>query len=190
MRYLDWQPNQIIVPPVYLDANVLVGSKVSNHPLYASCVQVLASILTAQACILVSALSLDESIWATAKLAYLELNNLPSNSNWSKKVYQRWCEKIFEKYGSWLNAACDMVRDLKNAGAQIDFVPGTYAEFNNMLDMAPRYMSQFKLTPADAFHLALAGGRAQTFITADADFEILQSTVTTGGLTVIHLPRP
>lgn len=190
MRYLVWQHTQIITPPVYLDANVIVGSKVSNHPIYASCVQILANMLMAHADIIVSALSLDESIWATAKLAYLELNNLPSNSHWSKKIYKKWCGRIFEKYGPWLNAACDMVRDLKNAGAQIDFVPGTDAEFSKMLDLAPKYMNQFDLTPADAFHLALAECRAKTFITADSDFATLQNNSTMGSLTIIHIPRP
>ncbi len=190
MRYLDWQPTQVITPPVYLDANVLVGSKVNNHPLYSSCAQILANMLTTQAGIIVSALSLDESIWAIAKLAYLDLNNLPSDANWNKRIYQRWCERIFEKYGPWLHAACDMVKDLKNAGAPIEFVPGTWAEFNNMLDLAPKYMRQFRLTPADAFHLALAAGRAQTFITADSDFATLGRTATTGSLTILHIPRP
>ncbi len=190
MEYTDWQPTMTIQSPVYLDANVLVGTIVSNHPLYQSCVKLTAAILIAKVSVVISVLALDEAMWAIAKLAYCQLTNNPSKTHWNPKIYEKWCDQIFESYGSWITAVCEMVKDWENAGVNIDFAPGIDSEYRDVITKAPDYMRQFRLTPADAFHLAIAEKRAKTFITADLDFSKLQQNLPSGDLTIIHLPKP
>ncbi len=189
MEYTDWQPTMTIQSPVYLDANVLVGTIVSNHPLYQSCVKLTAAILIAKVKVVISVLALDEAIWAIAKLAYCQLTNNPSKTHWNPKIYEKWCDQIFESYGSWITSVCEMVKDWENAGVNIDFAPSIDSEYRDVINKAPDYMRQFKLTPADAFHLAIAEKKAKTFITADLDFSKLQQNLPSGNLTIIHLPK-
>lgn len=190
MQLINWQPTLAIESPIYLDANILVGITVSNHPLYTTCVQLVASILIKKSSILISAISMDECMWATTKLAYCQLTNTPPNSgaHWSKKIYSRWCDKIFNSpYGVWVSAVSKMIVDLKKAGVTINLVPDEDLEFENIIELAPGYMNKYKLTPADAFHLAIAEKKARSFITADSDFNGLQSNLPSGELTIIHI---
>lgn len=190
MRYVNWAPNTPIESPVYLDANILVGTIVNSHPLYASCAQLTAGMLISNTRILISIMSLDESMWALAKLAYCDLFRKPSNAHWNKSVYDRWCERIFQSYGSWIEAPGKMLTDWRKAGAIIDFVPSTDIEFESVIDSAPKYMRGFKLTPADAFHLSVAEKLAKTFVTADSDFGKIETNPPSGDLTIVHLPKP
>ncbi len=187
MQYVDWTPQLTVDPPVYLDANVLVGAIVSTHPLYPTCVRLTAALLTGKSSLLVSAVSLNECLWATAKLAYCQLANQHPNSNWTKSIYLRWCDRIFQSYKGWLTAVGSMMKDWSNAGVPIEVVPKTEALWEHVVGLAPGYMQQFKLTPADAIHLALAQTHARTFITADSDFEVLRKNPLVGDLVILHL---
>ena len=80
-----------------------------------------------------------------------------------------------------------MMKDWSNAGVPIEVVPKTEALWERVVGLAPGYMQQLKLTPADAIHLALAQTHAQTFITADSDFEEVRKNPPAGGLVILHL---
>lgn len=188
MQYVDWTPQLAIDPPVYLDANVLVGAIVSIHPLYPSCIQLTANLLTGKSSILISPVSLDECLWATAKLAYCQLaNQLPSTRGWNKRTYLNWCERIFASYEGWITAVGSMIKDWSNAGVPIEVIPKTDVLWEHVVDLTPKYMQQLKLTPADAMHLALAETHARTFITADSDFEEIKKNPPVGELVILHL---
>jgi predicted nucleic acid-binding protein len=187
MNYVDWTPQLPIDPPAYLDANVLVGAIVNTHRLYPSCVQLIGQLLTSKINILISPVSMSECLWATAKLAYCQLTNSRPHANWNKTIYLRWCERIFVSYEGWITAVSSMTKDWSNAGVPIEVVPKTQALWENVVGLAPTFMRQLKLSPADAIHLAFAQTHAKTFITADSDYEIIRNTPPTGELTVIHL---
>ncbi len=187
MQYVDWTPQLTVDPPAYLDANVLVGTVVSTHRLYPTCVKMMATLLIGKSSVLISPVSLDECLWATAKLAYCKINNQPSNAKWSKEIYLRWCEKIFQSYEGWITAVGSMMKDWSNTGVPIEVVPKTEALWAHVVDLVPGYMRQFKLTPADAIHLALAQTHARTFITSDSDFEAIRKNPPAGELVIIHL---
>ncbi len=187
MQYVDWTPQLAIDPPIYLDANVLVGTIVRTHRLYPTCVNLTAALLTGKSGILLSAVSVNECIWATTRLAYYALFGHSSNVKFSKDIYLKWREKIFESYGGWITAVGSMMKDWSNAGVPIEVIPKTDALWERVVDLTPVYMRQLKLTPADAIHLALAQTHARTFITADSDFEEVRKNPPAGELVILHL---
>ena len=187
MQYIDWTPQLTIDSPAYLDANVLVGTIVSTHRLYPKCIKLTADLLIGKASVLISPISLDECLWATAKLAYCQITNNPPNAHWSKAIYLRWCEKIFQSYEGWITAVGSMMKDWSNAGVPIEVVPKTQALWDHVVDLAPSYMQQFKLSPADALHLAFAQTHARTFITTDSDFEVVRANPPAGELVILHI---
>lgn len=176
-----------IHPPVYMDANILVGSIVSNHPLYSKCINLIGELLVEKCEILLSVLCVDESLWAIAKLAYFELNRQPSAAHWNKSIYHRQRESIFQSYGSWVHSLGKIVKDWSQAGARIDVIPRTRGVFEEILELIPEYMEEVKLTPADAVHLALAQKYARSFVTADSDFDEIQQNPPAGELVVVKL---
>jgi len=173
--------------PAYLDANVLVGVIVNTHRLYPKCTQLTANLLISKSSVLISPVSLHECLWATAKLAYCQLTNNPASAHWSKPIYLRWCEKIFQSYEGWITAVGSMMKDWSNAGVPIEVVPKTQALWAHVVDLAPDYMQQLKLSPADALHLAFAQTHARTFITADSDFEVVRANPPAGELVILHV---
>jgi len=185
--YIDWQPGTVVEPPVYLDANVLVGAVISGHRLYRSCITLLGELLLNRSRILVSALSIQECLWAIVRLSYYDLNNRqPPNAHFTQVIYKRWCDRIFAAYGSRINAVNSMLNDWVSAGVQIEVVPGMDT-FWSVSRMTPAYMRQLRLAPADAFHLALAQAHARTFITGDADFQSVTKQSYPGELIILHI---
>jgi predicted nucleic acid-binding protein len=81
-----------------------------------------------------------------------------------------------------------MIKDWKTAGVPINLVPSDLV-FDDVLNLAPKYMSQYKFTPADALHLAIAEKQAKTLVTADSDFNKLQKNLPPGNLVVVQLPK-
>lgn len=187
MRYFDWTPQLAIDPPVYLDANILVGTIVRTHRLYPACVRLTATLLAGKSDILLSAMSVNECLWATAKLAYCQLAKQPPNAHWSKRLYLRWCERIFASYEGWITAVGSMMKNWSSAGVPIEVIPKRDALWEHVVNLTPHYMREFKLSPADAMHLALAETHARTFITADSDFEEVQKNPPVGELVILHL---
>ena len=187
MQYVDWTPQLTVDPPAYLDANILIGAIVSTHRLYPTCVKLLATLLTGKSSVLISPVSLAECLWATAKLAYCQLTNNPPHAHWTKAIYMRWCERIFQSYEGWITAVGSMTKDWSNAGVPIEVIPKTEVLWEQVVDLAPGYMQQFKLSPTDAIHLALAQTHARTFITADSDFEGIRQNPPAGELIILHV---
>lgn len=188
MQYLDWQPGTSIASPVYLDANILVGTIVNSHPLYTACVQLSADILIGKTNIIISDISVDESLWSMAKLAYCEITNQRGKKpHWNPKIYEDWNERIFHSYADWIKAPSNMVKDWRNAGVSIDFVPIVGSDLENIISLVPNYMKDFKFTPGDAFHFAIAEKYAKTFVTADSHFGVINNKPPQGNLTIIHL---
>lgn len=188
MQYVDWVQGLDIEPPVYMDANILVGSLIRNHPLYGKCINMTGKLLADRVEIMLSVLSVNESIWAIAKLAYCELyKHPPKKVTWNKNIYQNQRTKIFQSYESWIDSVRKAVEDWTNAGAKIDVVPNTRDVFEDVLGLIPVYMKEVKLTTADAIHLALAQKYARSFLTADSDFEEVRQNPPAGDLVVIKL---
>jgi predicted nucleic acid-binding protein len=187
MQYVDWVQGLNIDEPVYMDANILVGSLISKHSLYAKCANLLGRLLADKVEILLSMVSVDESIWIICKLAYCEMYKLPWKSHWGPKVYNNQRDKIFQSYESWVNSVRDAVDDWTHAGAKIEVVPKTSALFRDVVDLIPIYMKEVKLTPADAVHLALAQKHARSFLTADSDFEEVRQNPPAGDLVVVKV---
>jgi len=187
MQHVDWVQGLDIDEPVYMDANILVGSLISKHPLYGKCANLLGKLLADKVEIMLSMVSVDESIWIIAKLAYCEIYKQPWKAHWNPKLYRNHREEIFQSYESWINSVRDAVEDWTNAGAKIDVVPKTRELFKDVLDLIPVYMKEVKLTPADAVHLALAQKHARSFLTADSDFDEVRQNPPAGNLVVVKL---
>lgn len=187
MQYVDWVQGMDIAPPVYVDANILVGSIISNHPLYGKCVNLTGRLLADKAEIMLSVLSVDESIWAITKLAYCDIYGHPPGTNWSKRVYRNQRERIFRSHEGWINSVRDTIKDWANAGARIDVVPKNREAFEDIMDLIPVYMKDMKLTPADAVHLAVAQKHSRSFLTADSDFDEVRQNPPVGDLVVIKV---
>jgi len=188
MQYVDWAQGVDIDSPVYMDANILVGSLISNHPLYGKCIDMTGKLLADKVEIMLSMLSVNESIWAIAKLAYCEIYKHPARKvTWNKKIYENQRTKIFQSYESWIDSVRKAVEDWTNAGAKIEVVPNTRDVFEDVLGLIPVYMKEMKLTTGDAIHLALAQKYARSFLTADSDFEEVRRNSPAGDLVVIKL---
>jgi predicted nucleic acid-binding protein len=187
MEYMVWQAGMAVDSPVYLDANVLVGATVSGHRLYARTAQLIGELLANRARILVSLLAVQESLWALAQVSYCELNRQPTDAHFSQSIYERWRDRIFEAHGPRMRAIGAMLRDWSDAGVAVEAVPKTDSDFLLVSDLTPRYMRDYKLTPADAAHLALAESQAASFVTADSDFERVAKQALPDTLTVVHL---
>ena len=187
MQYVDWVQGLTIDEPVYMDANILVGSLISKHPLYSKCANLIGKLLADKVEMMLSMVSVDESIWTITKLAYYEIYNRPGNAHWNPNIYRRHRDEIFQSYESWINSIGQAVEDWTNAGAKIDVVPQTREFFKDVLDLIPIYMKDVKLTPADAVHLAVAQKHARSFLTADSDFDEVRQNPPAGDLVVIKL---
>jgi len=187
MQYVDWMLGLDMDEPVYMDANILVGSLIRKHPLYGKCANLIGKLLADKVEMMLSMVSVDESIWIIAKLAYCEMYNKPWDTHWNRGIYQRQRDKIFQSYESWISSVRKAVEDWTNAGAKIDVVPKTRELFKDVLDLIPIYMKEVKLTPADAVHLAVAQKHARSFLTADSDFDEVRQNPPAGDLVVVKL---
>lgn len=184
---MEWQPGTSIAAPVYLDANVLVGAVVRGHRLYAKTAQLIGELLASQARILVSLLTVQESLWALARIFYYELANQPPDAHFSQSIYKRWRDRIFQAHGPQMEAPPSMLQDWTYAGVMVEVVPRTDSDFLEVTSRIPKYMRQYELTPADAAHLALAEVYASTFATADSGFQRVVQQAPPHPLNILHL---
>jgi predicted nucleic acid-binding protein len=187
MVYINWQPSIEVESPIYVDANIFVGTIVRNHRLYRTCVKLIGKLLANRSHILVSPLSIQESLWAIVRLSYCDLTGQRRKAHFDQGVYKKWCSKIFERYGTRIVAATSMLQDWAKEGLPVEVIPKTEMLWSRILDLTPRYMRECRLTPADAFHLALAETHARTFVTADSDFETVPKALPEAELTILHL---
>jgi predicted nucleic acid-binding protein len=122
-----------------------------------------------------------------ASLSYYELANQPPTVLFSQSIYNRWRERIFQQHGPRMQAISSMLRDWSEAGLTVEVVPKTDSDFLLVSDLTPQYMREYKLTPADAAHLALAETHAASFVTADSDFKQVAMQAPPNALAVVHL---
>lgn len=156
--------------PVYVDANIIVGATVTKHALYKSAVRFLGETIASGTQILVSILTVEEALWALARISFCDLMRQPANARFTQAIYNRHRDRIFQNYGDRMEAIPSMLRDWTTAGIPITVVPQGDEGFLASSELIPRYMARFKLTPADAAHLALAEESARALATADGDF--------------------
>jgi predicted nucleic acid-binding protein len=188
MPYVNWKPGTVIAPPVYLDANILVGFVVRNHPLYRQTAGLVAELLAGQSSLYVSLLTVQESLWAIARLSYYELAHQRPDQHFSQSIYNRWRERIFKAHSARFTAVGSMLQAWEESGVPVEVVPKSETQLWRILDLTPRYMRQHRLTPADATHLALAQTHARTFATADTKLARVINNADLGDeFVVLHL---
>ena len=186
MPYVTWHPGLSIDEPVYLDANVLVGYVIRSHIHYGLCVQLLAELIAANAKLCFSLLTVQESLWAIARISYQTVNRAAS-PNFSQGIYNRWLDRMFEAHSPWFSAIGAVIDDWVQAGIPIEVVPKEETQLLQVLNLTPQYMIQHKLTPADATHLALAQTHAKTLVTADRDLARVADDGKFASLAAVHL---
>lgn len=187
MNYQNWQPGTAIPSPVYLDANILVGAAVTKHRLYAKTAQLLGELLASGSRILVSLLTVQESTWAIARLSWCDLAKQPANARFSQSIYQRWRKQIFQAHGTRMAAIQKTLNDWATVGVDLQVVPKNEADFLVVTARIPTYMERYRLTPADAAHLAIAEECAGSFATADSDFEDVARQSPSQSLNIVHV---
>jgi predicted nucleic acid-binding protein len=186
MIFGQWSTGITIQSPVYLDANVLIGSTVNNHRLYKPCALLLGELIAHNHPIVLSNVAVGESFWAIARLAYADLMHQKPSANWGKQIYRRHVGQIFQQRRSWLTALPAKIRALVNAGYPIDVVRPSQSEWIQAMSRSVDYMDLLHLTPNDAIHLALADSHAQTFVTGDGDFStVVNQQLGVSNLTVL-----
>jgi predicted nucleic acid-binding protein len=171
MPYSVWQPGVAVSSPVYLDSGVIIAAFVRLDARYRQAARLIGELLGAQVHILVSTLTLSETLWGLAKLSCCEIHKHPSRVHWSPDIYRRNHADIFAKHGQRMNAVHDWIRDWVQAGIKMDVVPVDTADFRVVTGAAPEYMRAFQLSSADATHLATAERQARSFITTDSEFQ-------------------
>ena len=181
-----WQPGHSFRPPVYLDANVLVGYAVSSHHLYKSCDGVIGDLLIAGAPILVSMISLQEAWWGVFRESYRTINRQRPGSRFSRSAFRRHRAAAFQKHSNWIEGVTQAIHAWQEAGHPVGVVPDSTTFAPAMTSAAIRYMRDLDLTPDDALHLALAEAHAGTFVTADSDFERAEGA-SLSKLEILHL---
>jgi len=187
MNYTDWQAGTAVASPVYVDANVLVAITVTKHRLYTNGVQLVGELLASQPRILISLMTVQESLWALARLSYYDLAPQRPGALFNRSIYDRWCGRIFASHGPRMAAISSMLHSWSQAGITVEVVPKTEEDFLSLCNVTPRYMRDYKLTPNDAAHLAIACAHARTFVTADSDFEQVARQSTSENLVIVHL---
>lgn len=183
MPFSDWQPGIDIASPVYLDSGFLIATIVRRDARYAKAARLLGGLFASQAPILLSVVTLSESLWILAKLSYCELFNHPSRAQWNEQIFGRHRASIFASYGSRMSAIHDMVRDWSQAGIRIEVIPANVGDFHNIARAATEYMRTLGLSSGDAVHLATAESQARSFITVDSGFQRAASS----SLEIVHI---
>ncbi|MDP3064919.1 MAG: hypothetical protein Q8O40_17205 [Chloroflexota bacterium] len=139
---------------------------------------------------LFSVLSLDESLWAVAKLSFLDVvysGRGARASHFTADSYRKNSTRIFSAHWARFNAVSSMVQDFSTAGLPIDVAPKTVADLHTILGLAVNYMRRYQLTPADAEHLAIAETNARTFVTADRQLATVFQRGYSSSLNILHL---
>jgi predicted nucleic acid-binding protein len=178
------------VAPVYMDANVLVGALVSQHSLYQSCGLLLGEMLSAQVELVLTDLVLTEAFWALAEESYRDLRGPRAALDaWKMTTCRQFHERIFRERGAWMYAIDGLIRALDSVGYPLDVVRPNKTEWLAAMPQTHTLMENFKFTPNDSSHVAIAEIHAHTFVTADRGLRKLGSQQPTppGQLTVVHV---
>jgi predicted nucleic acid-binding protein len=187
MQSALWTAGSMVTGPAYLDANILVGAHVNTQPLYVSSATVVGDLLASGQPLLVSPLAFSEAQWAMIKISFYELQGQRPRGYFTKDLFRKWHSQIFGRFGPRLQAIGVWFKGLMQAGYPIDVVPKDANDWSIVLDLSYTYVDQYRLTPADAFHLALAETYARTMVTADSDFTRMTS-LPRGNLLILTVP--
>lgn len=171
MAYSTWQSGLSVVSPVYLDSGVLIAALVRKDPRYQQASFLVADLLINQVEIVISILTLSETLWGLAKLSHQQLFNQPPRTQFNPEIYRRHSEQIFQTHGSRMYMVHDTIRDWLDAGIVVSIIPANIAEMQHASQVSPDYMRKFQLASADAVHLALAQSHAKSFVTTDSEFQ-------------------
>lgn len=169
--------------PAYLDASVVVAANVRTDRVYPRATRLLSELLVNRTKILVSVLTLTEALWVIAKLSYCEINNQRPGAHWNVGLFRTWCDRIFERFPTRMNAIQEMIRMWSEAGINVELVPSDKVELQEIIQNVPMYMRNLRMASADAAHLATAEIAAKSFVTTDSGFE----NVGTSAVTIFHL---
>lgn len=172
MPYVEWQPGSTPPSPAYFDASFLIASFVAKEPRYDKATSLLAAFLANETEMLLSSLTVSESLWGLAKMSFYQLQGkkITARDHFSTDIFRRHSAAIFEKYGSRMNQIHDWLRDWRIAGINIGLLPLDVDSLRQVSQTAPLYMERFHLGSADAVHLATAEIGAKSFITTDTEF--------------------
>ena len=187
MQLVTWSPHISIQPPVYLDANILVGYLIRGHRLYRAASQVVAEILASQSQLVISSLVMQESLWGIVAASWYEMIRQPPKDAFTLTIYNRWKDKLLKTYGPRFTALSTTVKSWADAGHPISVIPATQDELISITSEAPTFMRQLRLPPADAFHMSSAVAGAKTFITSDAAFNNASVNSLPGSLVVLYV---
>ena len=178
MPYAEWRPGNVPPSPVYFDTSFLVASFVTKEPRYQNATALLGALLANETEMLLSTLTVSESLWTLAKMSFYQLQGkkVTSRDHFGPDVYRRHRAAIFEKYGSRMNQVHDWLRDWRVAGINIGLLPLNVDGLRQVSQVAPMYMERFQLGSADAVHLSTAEVGAKSLITTDTEFEKAQAS--------------
>ena len=168
------QVGERIVPPAYVDANFLknyaVGAqRTSNAQILAR--NVMGDLLAQGVTILVSLVTVEEAWWGTIHELYCRHIWQPSSPNAQCKFERSKAERNWNRlmqHKDELKKIVGDLQELRNAGADIRFVPEVAKSFEVCQDVPDR-MQSHSLFSADALHLSLALSHARTLITFDVN---------------------
>ncbi len=186
------QVGERILSPAYVDANFLknyaVGAqRVPNAQILAR--NVMGDLLAQGVTILVSLITVEEAWWGTIHELYCRHIWQPSSPNARCRFRRDEAEQNLNRlmqHKDELKKIVGDLQELRNAGADIRFVPEVAKSFEVCQDVPDRMQSQGLLS-ADALHLSLAFSYAKTFITFDVrDFQRVLDL--SKDLTIILLP--
>lgn len=163
--------------PAYLDANFLVFYTVGARQApdcQTVARNVMGDMLVQRITILVSLVSVEETLWGTLQEFFCRhiwrpvatgercrFDRRRARSNWTRLIH----------YRADLEMIVGNLKELRDRGADIRFVPESEEAFH-VFHNVPTLMEKHSLFSADALHLSLALSQAKTFITFDVhDFE-------------------
>lgn len=126
-----------------------------------------------------------------ARLSFYQLigQKVTAGTRFSESIYRRHLTRIFQEHGARMDAVTRALRDWSDAGVTVEVVPKTKTEFLQASAVTSQHMRRYKLTPADAMHLALAEAHASSFVTADSEFRRVATEAPSNGLVIVAL-RP
>lgn len=185
----EWSAGTPIEGPVYLDANVVVAYLVRGHQFYGKAFSLMGDLLSAGSPILLSDLSVIESIWGLTSIALGELKQWPASKRFDPTTYRRDHQELFTKRGATVGSFAAWLEQLGDTGYPIEVVHHSRREWVSKATLMISYMQAFGLIGQDAAHLSIATGKAKSFVTCDRAFEVVNGERAPVGLQVV-LIRP
>jgi len=171
MPYSEWRPGIIPPSPVYLDACTLTASFIARDPRYKNTTRLFADLLGSRAELLISMLTLSESLWGIAKLSFQQIERQKARTHFAPHIFRKHADNIFRVYGARMHAIHSWLRDWRQSGINVSLMPNDVDSLQQVSQVAPTYMQKFRLASSDAYHLATAEMGAKSLLTTDTEFE-------------------